>query len=94
MFLGLGPSLIGWSLLELTSRSLFSLERPLLPVATAFIPLLCNIGISLWLRPMGPAWVGAGASAGLLAGFLVLLVLAGVRRRKWLSQPTAAPGRD
>ena len=94
VFLGLGPSLIGWSLLELTSRSLFSLERPLLPVATAFIPLLCNIGISLWLRPMGPAWVGAGASAGLLAGFLVLLILAGVRRRKWLSQPTAAPGRD
>ncbi len=90
VFLGLGPSLIGWSLLELTSRSLFSLERPLLPVATAFIPLLGNIGVTLWLRPVAPAWVGAGASAGFLAGFLALLVLAGARRRRWLSRPTTA----
>ena len=85
VFLGLGPSLIGWSLLELTSRSLFSLERPLLPVVTAFIPLLGNIAVSLWLHPAQPAWLGAGASAGFLAGFLVLIALAGARRRKWLS---------
>ena len=28
VFLGLGPSLVGWSLLEITSRSLFALDRP------------------------------------------------------------------
>ncbi len=28
VFLGLGPSLVGWSLLEITARSLFALDRP------------------------------------------------------------------
>lgn len=90
VFLGLGPSMIGWSLLELTSRALFSLERPLLPVTTAFIPLLGNIGFTLWFRPADPAWLGVGASAGFMAAFLVLLALAGARRHRWLSQRTGA----
>ncbi|MEO7649048.1 MAG: lipid II flippase MurJ, partial [Bryobacteraceae bacterium] len=35
VFLGFAPSLIGWSLLELTSRSLFALDRPGLPLFTS-----------------------------------------------------------
>ena len=43
VFLGLGPSLIGWSLMELTSRSLFALDRRRLPVIAGAIPLAVNV---------------------------------------------------
>lgn len=85
VFLGLGPALIGWSLLELTSRSLFSLDRPLLPVVAAFIPLACNVAVTLALRSARPQWLGMGASIGLMIGFLVLFLLARVSRRNWLT---------
>lgn len=74
VFLGLGPSLIGWSLLELTARSLFALDRPLLPVIAAAIPLTFNIVLTLGLHSFRPELIGVGAAAGLFLGFLFLLV--------------------
>ena len=85
VFLGLGPSVIGWSLMELTSRSLFALKRPGLPVAVAFVPLLINAAISLGLHDARPQFIGVGASVGLLAGFALLFGLAHARRGKWLA---------
>ena len=85
VFLGLGPSVIGWSLMELTSRSLFALKRPGLPVAVAFVPLLINAAISLSLSDARPQFIGVGASVGLLAGFALLFGLAHARRGKWLA---------
>ena len=69
VFLGLGPSLIGWSLIEITARSLFALNRPWLPVIAIPIPVLVNVIVTLSLRPPRPEWLGAGSSVGLLAGF-------------------------
>ena len=37
-FLALGPSLIGWSLIEILARSLFALDRPWPPVIAALHP--------------------------------------------------------
>jgi putative peptidoglycan lipid II flippase len=81
VFLGLGPSLIGWSLLELTSRSLFALDRPWLPTFTAAIPVLVNVIVTLSVRSRGPQLIGAGASLGLLAGFLCLFAMAQASRK-------------
>ena len=39
VFLGLGPSLVGWSLIEITARSLFALNRPWPPVLAIAIPV-------------------------------------------------------
>src|SRR5205809_1048878 len=76
VFLGFAPSLIGGSLLELTGRSLFALDRPWLPLAASTIPVLCNLAI-LWTMPTpAPAFIGLGASAGLLTGFAVLFISA------------------
>ena len=86
VFLGLGPSLIGWSLLELYSRSLFALDRPWLPLMAASIPLICNVAITLWLRSEQPQFIGIGASLGLLAGFFFLLAMARANRKRWLVQ--------
>jgi putative peptidoglycan lipid II flippase len=86
VFLGLGPSMIGWALMELTSRSLFSLDRPWLPVTVAFIPVACNVVLTRWLRHPQPQFIGLGASLGLLAGFAVLFGLAHANRRKWMAQ--------
>ncbi len=84
VFLGLGPAMIGWSLLELTSRSLFALGRPRLPVAAAFIPLAVNVVLTLGVFDPYPQFLGLGASLGLLAAFLVLAALARASRRRWL----------
>jgi len=86
VFLGLGPSLIGWSLLELTSRSLFALDRPWLPLFAAAIPLVGNVVFTLWMHSAAPEMIGVGASAGLLAGFLFLFVLARANRSRWLQE--------
>jgi peptidoglycan biosynthesis protein MviN/MurJ (putative lipid II flippase) len=76
--------LIGWSLLELTSRSLFALNRPRLPIGVAVIPVLFNLALA-WLVPYPqPQWIGLGASAGFLIAFLLLLTLIRVNRRRWL----------
>ena len=84
VFLGLGPSLIGWSLLELTSRSLFALDRPWLPTIAAVIPVVVNVIVTLSARSPRPQFIGLGASLGLLAGFLFVFVTARMSRKNWL----------
>lgn len=87
VFLGLGPSLVGWSLLEITARSLFALERPWPPLVAICIPVLLNIAITVRLTPSHPSLVGLGASVGLLAGFLVLFAIMNASRTRWLTPP-------
>jgi putative peptidoglycan lipid II flippase len=84
VFLGLGPLLIGWSLLEITSRSLFALERPWPPVLIALVPVLINAGLTLGLGLSRPQWIGAGASVGSLTGFALLFLIVRLNRRRWL----------
>jgi len=84
VFLGMGPSMIGWSLIEVTARSLFALDRRWPPVIAAMIPLLLNVAITLWLRSFRPEWIGLGASVGLIAGFAVLFAMAHTGRPRWL----------
>ena len=86
VFLGLGPSLIGWSLIEVMSRSLFGLDHPWPPVIAAAIPLALNVALTLCLQWSRPELVGLGASVGLLAGFVALFAMAHVERRRWLRQ--------
>jgi putative peptidoglycan lipid II flippase len=84
VFLGFAPSIIGWSLLEITSRSLFALNRPWLPLGAAAIPVVFNLIFSAVLRAHGytqPQYVGMGASCGLLLAFFVLLGLAHSMRK-------------
>lgn len=85
-FVALGPSLIGWSLIEILSRSLFALDRPWPPVIAAMIPVLINIAITLRVGPLHPEYLGLGASVGLFSGFLALFVMAHTSRKRWLKQ--------
>ena len=84
VFLTLGPSVVGWSLLEISSRSLFALDRPWPPVIAAWIPVLFNAALTLWLHSDRPQWIGLGPSLGLLLGFLVLFAIAHANRARWL----------
>lgn len=86
VFLGLGPSLAGWALLEITARSLFALNRPWPPVIAAAIPVLVNVAITLRLPPGHPEFLGIGATAGVTAGFLTLFAMLHMGRRRWLTQ--------
>jgi putative peptidoglycan lipid II flippase len=86
VFLSLGPSLVGWSLLEIASRSLFALDRPWPPVIAAWIPVVFNVTLTLWLHSYNPQVIGLGASLGLIIGFAALFVLARTNRRRWLEQ--------
>lgn len=85
VFAGFVPSLLGWVLMDLIARCFFALDRPRLPVITAFIPIAVNLAVMSILRARGslaePAMLGVGASIGLMAGFLVLFVLIHVRRK-------------
>jgi putative peptidoglycan lipid II flippase len=87
VFLGLAPCLIGYSLLELTARSLFALDRPLLPLLAAAVPVTVNLIVSGLLRHFAPErfaqpeYLGIGASAGLIAGFALLIIGAHRQRR-------------
>ena len=85
-FLGLGPSLIGWSLLEITSRSLFALNRSWPPVLVAAIPVFLNMLITVRLHEARPEFAGLGCSVGLMAGFLTLFTILHIRRREWLAK--------
>jgi putative peptidoglycan lipid II flippase len=82
VFLGLAPCLIGYSLLELTARSLFALNRPMLPLLAAAVPVTVNVLVSGLLRHFAPdrfalpEYLGIGASAGLLTGFAFLIIAA------------------
>jgi putative peptidoglycan lipid II flippase len=82
VFLGFAPCLVGWSLIEITARSLFALDRPWLPVITAAIAALLNIAISAALRGRSPETVGVGASVGMLVGFIFLFVMLLMRQRR------------
>ncbi len=84
VFLGLAPCLVGWTLLEITSRSLFSLDKPKLPLCAAAIPVLVNVVLAITLRSAEPRLIGLGASLGMLAAFLFLFLAARSRRRRWL----------
>jgi putative peptidoglycan lipid II flippase len=85
VFLGLGPSLIGWSLIEINARSLFALDRSGPPVIAAWIPVLVNIGLTLWLHSFRPQWIGLGSSVGLIVGFATLFVMAHTDRKRSLA---------
>jgi putative peptidoglycan lipid II flippase len=87
VFLGFAPSLIGWSLLELLSRALFALDRPVLPLGAVAIPAIFNLGFVLLVRTPEPQWIGAGASLGFLVAFLLLSTLVWMNRRRWLEVP-------
>ena len=84
VFLGLGPSLVGWSLMEIAARSLFALDRPWPPVIAAAIPVLFNATFTLTRRPHQPEWIGVGATLGVMLGFLTLFVLMHCGRKRWL----------
>jgi putative peptidoglycan lipid II flippase len=90
VFLGLGPALIGWSLTEITARSLFALDRPWIPVAASGIPVLVNIMLTLWLKDAMPQFIGLGPAIGLLAGFTVLFTSAHSRRGRWIEEAQRA----
>ncbi len=89
VFLGFVPSLIGLSLLELTSRSLFALDRPWLPLLAASFPVIVNVIFSTAMRVVNPAramepeFIGLGASLGLLVAFAALFAALHARRRIW-----------
>ena len=85
-FLALGPSFVGWSLIEITGRSLFALDRPWPPVIAAMLPVILNVSITLGLHTVRPDLLGLGASVGLMAGFLALFAIAHVSRSRWLEQ--------
>jgi len=85
-FLALGPSVIGWSLMEILSRSLFALERPWPPVIAAAIPVIINVAIMLRMGSGHLKLLGLGASVGLMAGFLTLFVVAHICRKRWLQE--------
>ncbi|MGO9257919.1 MAG: murein biosynthesis integral membrane protein MurJ [Bryobacteraceae bacterium] len=86
VFLGMGPSVVGWTLIEIASRSLFALDRRWPPVVAASIPLLLNAAITLRSGSFQPERIGLGASVGLLAGFAVLFVTMRINRRRWLEE--------
>jgi putative peptidoglycan lipid II flippase len=79
VFVGLAPSLIGWTLMDLISRCCFALDRPRLPLVAAFVPISVN-GLFLivlrWRGQLGdPFLLGLGTSTGLLAGFVCLFAM-------------------
>jgi putative peptidoglycan lipid II flippase len=86
VFLGMGPSLVGWTLIEIMARSLFALNRPWPPVIAAAIPLLVNVALTLRIHSHRPELIGLGSSVGLLAGFAALFAMAHMGRRRWLKQ--------
>jgi putative peptidoglycan lipid II flippase len=91
VFLGLAPCLIGYSLLELTARSMFALNRPMLPLLAAAVPVTVNVVVSILLRHFAPErfarpeYLGIGASTGLLAGFALLIISAHWQRRQTMA---------
>ncbi|MGA2146930.1 MAG: lipid II flippase MurJ [Bryobacteraceae bacterium] len=90
VFLGLAPSLIGWGLMEILARSMFALERRWPPVLASVIPLLVNVSLTLRLGLSQPQYLGAGASAGLLAGCLALFAMTHLSRRRESGGPAIA----
>ena len=94
VFLGFAPSILGWALLDLMARCLFALDQPWLPMTAAAAPIIVNLAITSVLRADGrlanPALLGAGASAGLIAGFATLFLLIHARREAAQPEPALA----
>ncbi len=86
VFLGLGPSLVGWSLVEIGSRSLFALDRPWPPVIAAVIPLILNVVLTLRVQSMRPELIGLGSSIGLMVAFSVLFTMMRANRTRWFKE--------
>jgi putative peptidoglycan lipid II flippase len=84
VFLGLGPSLVGWSLIEIASRSLFALDRRWPPVISVAVPLACNVLFTVLMHSNQAQLLGAGASLGLSLGFVVLFTLLHTGRKRWV----------
>ncbi len=82
VFLGFGPSLLGWSLTEITARSLFGMNRPWPPVVAAAVTVLVNVVLTPRL-PARPEWLGAGAAIGFFAGFATLFAILHAARKNW-----------
>ena len=84
VFLGYSVAVIGWTLLDLIARCFFALNRPVLPVIAACIPVSLNVLLAkywgLGPRPGNPAMTGVSAAAGFLAGFFFLFVMIHVFR--------------
>jgi putative peptidoglycan lipid II flippase len=84
VFLGLGPSLLGWSLIEIASRSLFALDRRWPQVVSVATVLLCNVAFTLRMRSANPELLGVGASVGLTLGFVALFTMLHMGRKRWV----------
>ena len=86
VFVGLAPSLIGWTLMDLISRCCFALDRPRLPLIAAFIPVSVNGLFLVVLHLRGqltdPVLLCFGASMGLLAGFIFLFAMTRMLQRQ------------
>jgi putative peptidoglycan lipid II flippase len=82
VFLGLGPSLLGWSLIEIFSRSLFALDRPWPAVIASTVPIALNVALTLRWNSQRPESIGLGATIGFMAGFAVLFVIAHTSRQR------------
>jgi putative peptidoglycan lipid II flippase len=79
VFVGLAPTLIGSTLMDLIARCCFALDRPRLPLIAALIPVSVNglfLSILRWRGELSnPVLLGLGVSTGLLAGFLFLFAM-------------------
>jgi putative peptidoglycan lipid II flippase len=84
VFLGLGPSLVGWSLTEIASRSLFALDRRWPPVIAVAVPLVCNVLFTMQVHSTSAQLLGVGASLGLSLGFVTLFTLLHTGRKRWV----------
>lgn len=84
VFLGLGPSVVGWSLIEIASRSLFAMDRPWPPVISVAVPVLFNVLFTLEMHSTAPRMLGVGASVGLALGFVALFTLLHAGRKRWV----------
>jgi putative peptidoglycan lipid II flippase len=90
VFLGFAPSLIGWSLLELTARSMFALDKTGLPLIAAAFAVAVNLTVLAVTHAPSPTYIGVGSSAGLILAFLFLFAASRVQRKQSLEvQPEA-----
>jgi murein biosynthesis integral membrane protein MurJ len=86
VFLGYAVAAIGWTLLDLIARCFFALNRPLMPVIAACVPVTLNVLLvrfgGLRPQPGSPVITGIGAAAGFVAGFVVIFFMMHVFRER------------
>ena len=82
VFLGFAPSLIGWSLLELTAPLAVRARSPVAAAGRLGYSGAVQSGVASWSMPQSaPEFIGLGASLGFLCAFALLFV-AGARQAK------------